>query len=83
LIDVFHHPHEPRGSADLAGARAHAEPAPAQAALDGGDRAGADAPSLKPIIERLEGGEFDAAIILTRRYFRSFQLHPIQREKRS
>jgi hypothetical protein len=79
LIDVFHHPHEPRGSADLAGTGDHAAQPSSQAALDGGDRAGADAPALKPIIERLEGGEFDAAILLTKRYFRSFQRHPLQR----
>ena len=31
------------------------------------------------IFKRLEGGEFDPAILIARRYFRSFQLHPIQR----
>jgi hypothetical protein len=58
------------------GSRENPAPGPA-------DVGGVSAPRLvgrsPSIIERLEGGEFDAEILPTLRYFRSFQRHPLQR----
>jgi hypothetical protein len=78
LIDV-RDPNVSRGSADLAGDHPHAEQAPSQSSLAGGDRESADPLALKPIVARIEAGEFDAEILPTLRYFRSFQRHPLQR----